>query len=62
MTYWVSTERFTVRVETAIARETGWEMIVNTAPLAKRFVGQRLDRFLGWAKKMGGIRIVRLDV
>lgn len=30
------------------------DVVVETAPVLRRFVGQRLDRLTGWVKKNGG--------
>lgn len=51
-TYWVSCQRFTVRVacdENAIIREA--------APLVRRFLGQHLSRLTRWAAQFGGLRV-----
>lgn len=50
--YWVSCDRFTVRVacdENAIIREA--------APIVRRFIGQHLSRLTRWAAQFGGLRV-----
>ena len=51
MKTWVSTQRFTVLVETD---EAG--VIREAAPLVRVFVGQPLDNLLRWAKRFGGLK------
>jgi len=48
--HWVSCSRFTVRVDVVDG------VIVRGAPLVRRFVGQRLDNLLHWARSIGGLR------
>jgi hypothetical protein len=50
--YWVSCERFTVRVSC-----DGDGVIVEAAPLVRRFVGQHLASLTRWAAGLGGLRV-----
>lgn len=52
MKYYVSCKKFTCYVET-----TNEGIILNTAPILKRFIGQNLDNLLSWCKSFGERRI-----
>lgn len=53
MTYewWLSSKRMTIGV---VTDQQG--VIVETAPIARKFVGQRLSNLVRWMKKQGGFR------
>lgn len=53
--YWMSYNKFTVQVD---LDENG--LIVWTAPITKRFVGQHVSRLKEWMIKLGGYRAERL--
>jgi len=57
MIYWVSTTKFTVRVEVDRSGR-----ITDAAPLARRFVGQQWKNLVNWCRKIGGLRIEELFV
>ncbi len=48
-TWWVSCEKFTVRVDTENGR------ITKAAPICKKFIGQDLKNLLRWADGFGGL-------
>ena len=51
MKYWVSCNRFTVRVTVVDGR------ITDAAPVLRRFIGQPFDNLLAWARRLGGMRM-----
>lgn len=53
--WWLSTEKMTVYVETDAN-----DRIINAAPIVNRFIGQPLDNLLGWLSRQGGLRKSRL--
>lgn len=53
--YWISCERFTVRVVC-----DGDGVIVEAAPVVRRFLGQHLARLTRWAAGLGGLRVETL--
>ena len=53
---WLSTPKMTVRVRTD---RNG--VIVDAAPVVRKFVGQSLGRLVGWLRKQGPVRIVPLE-
>lgn len=55
MTYWVSCEKFTIRVEVEHGR------ITKAAPIARRFVGQQFTNLLKWAAGLGGLMYQDID-
>lgn len=52
--YWVSCKKFTISVETED------RVIVKAAPIARKFVGQKLDNLFNWFKKFGGFKYKKL--
>ncbi len=56
MKHWVSCKLFTILVTT---NADGW--ITDAAPIARRFIGQRLDNLLRWARSRGGLRHERWE-
>lgn len=32
-------------------------IITNTAPIGKKFIGQKMENLIRWLKKQGGLRI-----
>lgn len=56
-TWWLSSAKMTVG---ATVDEGG--IVVDGPPIVRRFVGQRLERLVGWMRKQGGLRIERLGV
>ena len=54
-TYWLSTEKLTVRVAT---NEEG--RLVETAPVVRRFKGQHIDNLRSWLKTFPGYQEQRL--
>ena len=50
--YWVSCEKFTVRVSC-----DGDGVIREAAPIVRRFVGQHLSRLTRWAADLGGLQV-----
>jgi hypothetical protein len=55
-TWWVSCNRFTIRVETRDGT------IVEAAPICRKFIGQPLRNLLAWAGHIGGLRFEKLEV
>ena len=56
MIYWVSTMKFTVRVE------VDWHgRITDAATLVRKFVGQPWKNLVNWCRKIGGLRIKELS-
>ena len=51
MKHWVSCARFTVLV---VTDERG--IIRDAAPIVRKFVGQRIDALLVWARGLGGLK------
>lgn len=49
LTHWISCRVFTIEVVTRDG------VIVKAAPLARKFVGQRLANLLDWAGEFGGL-------
>lgn len=54
-TYYFSCNKFTVRV---VTNSRG--VIVDAAPIVRRFIGQPRNNLKRWADKFGGVRIVRI--
>ena len=54
--YWISCAKFTVRVACDER-----DMIIEAAPIVRRFVGQPLANLLRWAAKFSGVRIEPLS-
>ena len=52
--YWVSCLKFTVCVRT----HNG--VIVEAAPIVRKFVGQPTVNLLNWARKFGGLKVVEI--
>lgn len=50
--YWISCAKWTSRV---VVDETG--VIVKTAPVVRRFIGQPVENLLRWAARIGGLRV-----
>ena len=47
---WITCRLFTVQADTE------WGVIVRTAPIAKKFIGQPIGNLIRWAEKFGGAR------
>jgi len=56
MICWVSTTKFTIRVEVDRSGR-----ITDAAPLVRRFVGQQWKNLVDWCRKIGGLRIEELS-
>ncbi len=52
---WVSCPKFTVK----LIIKNG--MIVDTAPVVKRFIGQPYMNLINWFRRFGKVRVERLD-
>lgn len=55
MTWWVSCNKFTVRVDTVDGR------IVSAAPIVRKFIGQPFTNLLKWADGLGGLQYQDID-
>lgn len=53
-TWWVSCHKMTILAVSEDAR------IVDTAPIAKKFVGQPLRNLKAWMEKFGGFKVERI--
>lgn len=53
--WWLSSERMTVLVALDERR-----VIVDAAPIVRRFIGQPASRLGDWMRRQGGFRLVRL--
>jgi hypothetical protein len=49
-THYISCNKFTVRADTVNG------IITDTADLTHKFIGQRINNLISWAKKFGGLR------
>jgi hypothetical protein len=54
-TWWVSSKRMTFNVWTVD------NIIIDSAPIGKKFTGQHIIRLLKWMKKQGGLRVHKYD-
>lgn len=54
--WWVSSDRMTFVVTTVDNK------IIDSAPIGKKFIGQRLVNLLKWMKKQGGLRVHKYDL
>lgn len=54
--YWVSTQRWTVRVATEADGR-----IVEAAPLVRKFIGQPLSHLIDFARRTGGCGQVQVE-
>ena len=50
--YWISTSRWTVRVTTEAYEPYG--LIVDAAPLVRKFIGQPISHLMDFARRTGG--------
>lgn len=55
MRFWASTNKMTFDVE---VKE---KIIINSAPIGKKFIGQRFENLLRWMKKQGGLKVYCYD-
>jgi len=55
-TYWISTERWTVKVVTEADGN-----IVDAAPLVRKFIGQPFKHLKEWAERKGGYGPVQIE-
>ena len=53
--YWLSCEKFTVQVD--VDKDN---VIVHTAPIVRKFVGQQFDRLVEWMAGLGGLIVEAL--
>lgn len=53
--WWVSSKRMTFEVVTVD------NVIIDSAPIGRKFKGQHLMKFLKWLKKQGGLKVHRYD-
>jgi hypothetical protein len=53
--FWFSCHKFTVLV---VCDDRG--IITDTAPVARKFIGQHFDNLWKWGEKLGGLRVVPL--
>ena len=53
--WWVSSEKMTIFVRT-----DQWRMILECAPISKKFIGQPLANLTKWLGKSGAVRVERL--
>lgn len=51
MKHWLSCHRLTIMVTTAADGR-----IIEAAPIARKFVGQHIDRLRSWMRSLGGFR------
>lgn len=49
-TYWASCDKFTVRVDVDDAG-----IVTDTAPIVRKFVGQKWDNLRRWMEGLGGL-------
>lgn len=54
--YWCSTVKMTFW-----ARVDARGVVVDSAPIARKFIGQPFENLRGWLARQGGLRIERLD-
>ncbi len=53
--YWVSSSRITILVKVGIDN-----LILDTPPIARKFIGQRFENLIKWMARQGGLRVVKL--
>ena len=61
MKYWVSCPKFTIKVEIEDSITPDYAVIIDTAPIARKFIGQPFYNLLHWCKGFGKVRRVKLS-
>jgi len=57
---WMTCKKFTIWVKTVPFQGT-W-MVADTAPIARKFIGQPIVNLKGWMEKIGGFDCKQIDV